>query len=47
MAQLGISGEIEWTGQRQDPVLLEFRASRPGKISTVVLDTARGKATVE
>ena len=47
MAQLGISGEIEWTGQRKDPAVFEFRSSRPGKISTVVLDMARGKATVE
>lgn len=47
MAQLEISGEIEWTGHSKDAARFEFRASRPGTISNIVIDTARGKAAVE
>ncbi|MCC6586965.1 MAG: hypothetical protein IT168_09765 [Bryobacterales bacterium] len=47
MSQLGITGEIEWTGESKDPALFQFRAVRPGKISTVAIDIARGNATVE
>jgi hypothetical protein len=47
LAQLGISGEIEWTTGREGSAQFDFRASRPGHIFEVKTDLRHGQATVQ
>lgn len=47
LAQLGLSGEIEWTSARADARRLDFRASRPGHIFEIKTDFDRERATVQ
>jgi len=47
LAQLGLTGEIEWTSARADARRLDFRASRPGHIFEIKTDFDRERATVE
>jgi len=47
LAQLGLSGETEWTSARADARRLNFRASRPGHIFEIKADFDRERATVQ
>ncbi len=47
LRQTGIRGEIEWTRARADANVLEFRASRPGRIFDIKADFAGNRATVQ
>ena len=47
MRQLGIRGEIEWTGARIDSPLFTFRAGRPGRIWQVALNPESSRVAVE
>ena len=44
MRQLGIDGEVEWTGTQKDSASLSFRVSRPGRTTDIKADLARGTA---
>jgi hypothetical protein len=46
MRQVGIEGEIAWTGQRSGPTRLDFNASRPGRTYHVQADLTRGHAHI-
>lgn len=46
LRQTGIQGEIEWTKKRVSEEVLEFRASRPGRIHEIRADLAAGRAVV-
>jgi hypothetical protein len=47
MRQVGVRGEIEWTGSRSDPGQLDFRASRPGHIFEIKANLQEGRATIQ
>ncbi len=47
MAQIGISGEVEWVVPEQAPGHLRFRVVRPGRNYEVDADFGRGAAAVE
>jgi hypothetical protein len=47
LAQLGITGEIEWTSARLDSSKLNFRANRPGHMFDFKADLDRGLVTVQ
>ena len=47
MAQLGITGEIEWTAAQDDSGRLNFRVSRPGHMFEIKADLAQGRANVQ
>ena len=47
MRQLGIRGEIEWTGARTDATAFTFRASRPGRTWQVTLNPESSRVAVE
>jgi hypothetical protein len=46
MAQLGIEGEVAWSGLRPDASRLDFTASRPGRIFQVQADLQQSRAAV-
>lgn len=46
MRQLGIEGEIAWSGPRTDAGRLDFNASRPGRIYQIQADLRQGRAAV-
>ena len=47
LAQLGITGEIEWTSARADSSKLSFRASRPGHMYEFKADLNRERVSVQ
>ena len=47
LAQLGITGEIEWTSARADSSKLNFRASRPGHMYEFKADLDRERVSVQ
>jgi hypothetical protein len=47
LAQLGITGEIEWTSARADSSKLNFRASRPGHMYDFKADLDRERVSVQ
>jgi hypothetical protein len=46
VCQMGLEGEIEWSGPRSDPSRLDFNVSRPGRGYQVQADLAQGRARV-
>jgi hypothetical protein len=46
LRQLGVSGEIEWTGRAPKPGHLEFRAGRPGRSWEIDAEPAGGTVLV-
>jgi len=46
LAQLGLSGEIEWKAPRKEPGQIVFQARRPGRFYDIQADLAGGVATV-
>jgi hypothetical protein len=46
MRQVGIEGEIAWTGPRSSPARLEFNASRPGRVYQVQADLVHARARI-
>ena len=47
LAQLGLTGEIEWTSARADSSRLDFRAGRPGHTFEIKADLDGERATVQ
>jgi hypothetical protein len=47
LRQLGISGEIEWTAERENSGRFDFRVSRPGHMVDIRSDLGNGRATVQ
>src|ERR1039458_612278 len=47
LAQLGVTGEVEWTSARADSSRLDFRATRPGHTFGTKTDRDGGRATVQ
>jgi hypothetical protein len=46
MGQLGIDGEVAWSGARSDPARLDFNVSRPGRIFQIQADLKQSRASV-
>ncbi len=47
MAQLGITGEIEWTSAQDDAGQLNFRANRPGHMFEIKTDLVQERVKVQ
>lgn len=47
MAQLGLSGEIDWTGRSQAEGHFDFRVTMPGRITNIKTDLIKQEATVQ
>ena len=47
LAQLGLTGEIEWTSERTASSQFDFRVSRPGHIIEIQTELDHGRATLK